>query len=321
VIYLNKSEVKAINSQNDREIHDLFDLTFKQLLTLSHPVIVMTINGLFDTDYELVSKVDFPNAELVNENLDKLIPDTIIRINDTDRYLFEAEISPDKPIALKIFREAFEDAFRNRLEDDIIRLRFPDVRVIYFEPNERTPDLVTVRIETQDGKYLDYPVQSFKPLNYSLRELSEKNLELFLPFSLLKFRKPLEKAKTSEQRTTIIDELRKLLREISASVELSVAKGVMDDRDVYKLLNRIEVMFEQFYNNYPELKEDIDMTVTNPILSKYEIQTAEEVKRAEQRAEQERRMTIINLRQRKMSDDDIASIINIPVERVREIRE
>jgi hypothetical protein len=112
---------------------------------MSNPVIVGMINGLFGTHYPLDSKVTFPNAELVNEKLAKIVPDMIICIDDVDRYLIEAEIAPDKPITLKIFREAFESAVQNRTEsDDVIELRLPDVRVIYFEPNERTPDMVTI---------------------------------------------------------------------------------------------------------------------------------------------------------------------------------
>ncbi|MDR2530226.1 MAG: hypothetical protein LBC65_01615 [Oscillospiraceae bacterium] len=182
--------------QPDREIHDLFDRTLKHLFTLSLAMIIGAINGIFHTDYPLNSEVIFENTEEISDDLDKLISDIKIRINKRDRFIIEAEIDPNKPIALKIFREAFEDALRNKINDDgVIRFPFPDVCVIYFEPNSQTPDIVTIRIEAQDGRSFDYAVPSFKPTEHSLQELSDRNLDIFLPFCILKFRKRLEKCK------------------------------------------------------------------------------------------------------------------------------
>ncbi|MDR2530227.1 MAG: hypothetical protein LBC65_01620 [Oscillospiraceae bacterium] len=71
------------------------------------------------------------------------------------------------------------------------------------------------------------------------------------------------------------------------------------------------------------------MVVKNPIITKWDIAMDEEVKKAredehirtrEQTLEEAARMFVTNLRQRKMPDDEIASIVNLPIERVREIR-
>ena len=88
------SPITANNNTPDYP-HDIFDLSFKRIVSLSHPTIVSFINGLFGTDYPLDSAVTYNWTENVDKDMKHTISDTIITINGTDSYHLEAQMYKD----------------------------------------------------------------------------------------------------------------------------------------------------------------------------------------------------------------------------------
>jgi hypothetical protein len=323
--------------QPNRDVHDLFDRTLTVLLArLSNPLLTYPINYLFNAKYPPDSEVIRENTEEIDDELGKKQSDSKLRVRH-DRFIIEAEIAPNKPVAIKIFREAFEDAVSRLIDDDgVITLPFPDVCVIYFEPNEQTPDEITVRLKTQDGRSLDYPIRSFKPSELSVKELAEHKLLLCLPFMALKFRKRLEKCKTDEERAPFAEEMRWMLTGMVEAIEEPERQGAITRYDAYTLLTHIDNIWEQLYGEYPDIREVDVMVVNNQLKTRWDILMDEAVEQAVEQArederirtreddrrkfEAERRNAIITMKKAKIDDDEIAKAFNIPIAEVRQIQ-
>lgn len=71
--------------------HHIFDKIFKKILTLSSTAVVNLINGLFETNYPTDSQIDYNWTEFVDDDLRRILADTIITINHRYSYHLEAQ--------------------------------------------------------------------------------------------------------------------------------------------------------------------------------------------------------------------------------------
>lgn len=71
-------------------ISHIYDKVFKKILTLSSKAVVNMINGLFDTDYPTDSIITYHWTEFQDNELRRILADTILTLNDKDSYHIEA---------------------------------------------------------------------------------------------------------------------------------------------------------------------------------------------------------------------------------------
>jgi len=225
----------------ERTTAALFDLTFKNLIKLSSPAIVRFINGLFGTDYPPDSTVDYPSTESVSNKLKKLMSDTIIVINGKHVYHVEAEISDeDENMAVRVFEYGYAEGLRTKaIEDDMVIIKFPNAKVIFWETTSKAPDMMTLRLMFPDGNHFDYEVQTFKFLEHSIFELEERKMAILLPFYVLKLRKQIKAAKSSEKLRELSLEMQQILNELTEAAERCVKADVICKTDMWTIHERI----------------------------------------------------------------------------------
>ena len=248
----------------ERETLQLFDLMMKFLLKeASAPALVHFINGLFNKNYPLDSKVSFPATESVQvqpqkQGLEKIQSDFILMIN-ADAFALEAQIDDDETIALRAFQYGFAYAKQNMQISENgsrIRLKMPFARILYWETTRKTPDKVALELEFEDGTLHTYEVATFKMLEQSLETLEQRKMMLLLPFCLLKFRKEVKRPGiTSEKRKKLAEEMKKLLLELEEMIEHSRTQGLLSNGDAARVMKHIDQMYGELYNPYPEFKE------------------------------------------------------------------
>ena len=262
-----KGQTMADTEESDkpeRETLQLFDLMFKFLLKeASATALVHFINGLFDKDYPLDSKVSFPATESVQaqpqkQGLEKIQSDIIVGIN-SDAFAIEAQIGDDETIALRAFQYGFAYAKQNmRISEDEshIGLKMPFARILYWETTRKTPDKVTLELEFEDRSLHTYEVKTLKMLDQSLEMLEQRKMMLLLPFCLLKFRKEVKKRNTtSEKRKQLAEEMKDLLHKLEKLIDHSRAQGLLSNGDAGMVMDRIGQMHDELYNPYPEFEE------------------------------------------------------------------
>ncbi|MCI7790173.1 MAG: hypothetical protein MR531_05280 [Lachnospiraceae bacterium] len=68
----------------------IYDKIFKKVLTLSSKAVINFINGLFETQYSTDAKVTYNWTEFHDDNLKRILADTIITIDGCHSYHIEA---------------------------------------------------------------------------------------------------------------------------------------------------------------------------------------------------------------------------------------
>ena len=96
----------------DKTIYQIYDKIFKKILTLSATAVVNLINGLFDTNYPTDSTITYNWTEFEDNEIRKILADTIITINGKHSYHMEAQMTDDEDIIFRVFEYGFGHASR-----------------------------------------------------------------------------------------------------------------------------------------------------------------------------------------------------------------
>jgi hypothetical protein len=272
---------------------------FKRLMHLSSVAIVHFINGLFGTNHPPDSTVEYPKTESVTRNLGHFISDILIVIAKTFTYHIEAQIDNDENMAVRVFEYDWQSGLLSKtVSGNVIDVKIPRSIVIYWETTKSTPKTVILRLHFYDGTTFDYKIESFKFLDYTLKELEAKNLVILLPFYLLKLRKrvnaalKLPAAKSKAKLSALSAELRKIEEELMSVLERSRKAGVISESDSLEILEHSGKMREELYSSYEEFMEEESMLLKRLethgkewVATREERDAArEEAKRAEQEA-------------------------------------
>ncbi|MDR0936265.1 MAG: hypothetical protein LBM98_06260 [Oscillospiraceae bacterium] len=306
----------------------MFDAAFKRLMHLSSRAIISFINGLFGLNLPLDGEVFYPNTEQIFDNLSKQYADIIISIRANGReysFLLEAQSDNDGNMLIRVFSYGYQFALGNKVTvENITTIELPAAIVIYLNPNGNTPKREILRFKFPDGKTVDYVVNSLLLLNYSPEELAARNMELLLPFQLLKLRKQIDGARSHEQRVELVEKLKELIGELFPLIESSETVGKLTPEDVSTISAILEKLNTYLYTaKYQEFKE-VNQMVTE-IVRDIQYNRMDRVKDEAMnkgRLEERRDLTrsaIIGFKQEKTPDEVIARVFNIPVEQVREI--
>ncbi len=243
-------------------IYQIYDKIFKKILTLSSTAVVNLINGLFQTNYPADSTIKYNWTEFENNELRRILADTILTINDTYSYHMEAQMTDDEDIIFRVFEYGYNHADRNRTyapnttEYDC-ELTFPEPKIIYLYSSKSAPDKYTLKLNFgSQGSFL-YKVSTFKFLETSLEELNQKKMIILIPFQLLKLRKLLEK----ERSEANLDLLKNLIQnDIIGSINRNLELGNITINDAQKLRRLTHKLYEHIYSHYKEMEELNDMT-------------------------------------------------------------
>lgn len=240
------------------EIHQIYDKIFKKIFTLSSIAVINMINGLFGTNYSTDSIITYNWTEFTDDNLKRILADTILTINGTSSYHLEAQMTQDEDIIFRIFDYGYAHARRNsRKELSSSTLHFPTPKIIYLYTKSPAPDkyILTLDFGSQ-GSFL-YEVSTFKYLETSPEELTRKKMIILIPFELLKLRDALKKERSSEN----LEALKNLIQnDIIGSINQNLLVGNITKDDARRLRRLTQQLYDHIYSHYEEMEELNDMT-------------------------------------------------------------
>lgn len=239
-------------------IYQIYDKIFKKILTLSSTAIVNLINGLFDTHYPSDSSIAYNWTEFEDDTLRRILADTIITINGRDSYHLEAQMTQDESIIFRVFDYGYAHSLRN-LEKDAFcgTLHFPEPKIIYLYTRTPAPDSyrLTLDFGTQ-GTFL-YEVSTFKYLEISPQELTQKKMIILIPFELLKLRDAMKKERSSANLAA----LKNLIQnDIIGSINQNLLYGNITEDDARRLRRLTQQLYDHIYSHYEEMEELNEMT-------------------------------------------------------------
>ncbi len=252
-----KTDSIVENTDSGDIIYQIFDKVFKKVITLSARSVINLINGLFDTDYPLDSTITYNWTEFEDDNLKRILADTILTINGEYSYHLEAQIEKDEDIVFRVFEYGNGHAMRNRIQEEgKYRLQFPRPVVIYLYYSGDVPNAYTLSLEFEEGKEVyEYKVPVLKLPEITSKELSERKMAILIPFHVLKLRYALK------DKNQDLDELQSyILDDIIDCINKNLELGNITRDDGMKLKRYLHKLCKHLGTIHKELGRIQDMT-------------------------------------------------------------
>lgn len=233
------------------ESYQIYDKIFKRILMLSSTTVINMINECFHTNYPLDSEIQYNMTEHVNDELKRTLADAILTVNGIHSYHFEAQISWDKHIVVRMFEYGYNHSMKHL--SDLEDIYFPEPLIIYLDENTANiPDYQTLHIHFGARDCYCYRVPVLKYLAVEPDDPARKKMVALVPFQLLRLRKTLQKSRTPEN----MDALKELiLHDIIGSIKENERVGNITKKDARILLNLTGRLYQHIYEKYRELEE------------------------------------------------------------------
>ena len=176
-------------------------------------------------------------------------------------YHVECQSRNDKTMILRMVEYDFMIGLHGaEVEEGLYRLTFPRSCIIYLRHDGDAPEEETMELVFQDGQTVRYSVPTVQVQRYTLEEIFDKKLYLFLPFYILRYEKELDKIDSDEaRRDAVLAEYEKILRKLEK--ELWSEPGTYRD-----LLQLIHTVSEHVLRNHEDLKEEVGSVMGGRVL-------------------------------------------------------
>lgn len=293
-----------------------YDDVFKTLLNDCSRLFIPVINEAFHESYTGDEKI----ALLQNEHLlnrqggeqEKRITDSLAMIGDDiyKQYHCECETNPDNTIAIRLFEYDSGIAINNsRIEGNKLIITFPKTAVLFLRSNSNTPDEMVTRIETMNGKALEYTIPVMKVKNYTVDEIFEKKLLFLIPFYIFSHESRFEEYNSSEEAMKpLLEEYEKIETRLE---ELRDAEKI-DERTRHTIIDMSNKVLESIAQNYENVRKGVHDVMGGQVLE-YETKTIWNGGKLEKAKEVAHRMN-----RRGISVDEIADMLDESVDTIQE---
>lgn len=144
---------------------------------------------VFEKDYPKGTKIELLSAEYSAPgksnpgNLSSIFADIVMRVAGTDIYHLEGQMTKDARLSFRMFEYDTHIALLYGISGH--NLHFPASVVLYLDHNRSVPEHSSCQIVLSDNSEIAYTVSVVKIQEYSLQQIRENHLTLFLPFTLL----------------------------------------------------------------------------------------------------------------------------------------
>ncbi len=190
--------------------------------------------------------------------------DIALLVDGTDYYHLECQMKDNQEMVIRMFAYDVHFAITHTKvvdgETKEITLKFPHSVVIYPEGSDSIPDHLQCRILFQDNTEHIYRLPIVRVQKYSLEEIREKHLILFLPYTMLRFRPRLRKGKNITEK-----ELTEYLNEVILILEEEVAAGRLTDLQYHDCVRLLRNAAERVFAKHRELWKEVDR-MTAPLI-------------------------------------------------------
>ncbi len=194
------------------------------------------------------------------------LSDIALLVNGTDYYHLECQMLNEQEMVIRMIAYDLHFSIKYTAQKDEktggFVMRFPRSAVIYPAKNKCIPEFLKCRIIFQDNSEHIYQIPTVRIQSYSLREIQEKHLTLFVPYLLLKFRPRLNPRRksflTKKELTDYISEVILMLKE-------EQNHGYLTDRECNDYINLFRRASERIFVKHPGFRKEVDR-MTKPLI-------------------------------------------------------
>lgn len=143
-----------------------------------------------------------------------------------------------------------------------IILYFPRSVVIYPEKNDAIPDNLQCRVVFQDNSEHIYKIPTVKIQTYSMREIRQKHLTLFIPYTILRLRPKLKgKGKhclTQKELTEFVEKAILVLKE-------ELTDGYLTEQEYQDYVKLFQFAADRVLSKHPQMLKEVHR-MTEPVI-------------------------------------------------------
>lgn len=191
--------------------------------------------------------------------------DISLLIANTDYYHIECQMGNDRMMVVRMIsydlHYAVEHCLSGNPNDDEIIIRFPYSIVLYPDQNRNLPDNLKCRVIFQDSSEHLYQIPAVKIQSYSLREIHQKHLNLFIPYVLLRL-KPRISSKTNPLTKK---ELTEFIDDIIVILQQDLTNGYLTKQECSDYINLLIRASEHIFYHHPNYHQEVQR-MTKPLI-------------------------------------------------------
>ena len=191
--------------------------------------------------------------------------DISLLVAETDYYHIECQMKNDKLMVIRMIsydlHYAIEHCMSKDGATDEVIIRFPHSVVLYPDQNNNLPDSLRCRIIFQDGSEHVYKIPTVRIQSYSLEEIHEKHLNLFIPYLLLRLKPRLASKKNPLSK----NELTAFLNGIIVILQEDFKGGYLTKQECDDYLNLLVQTSKRIFYNHPDYHAEVQ-SMTKPLI-------------------------------------------------------
>lgn len=191
--------------------------------------------------------------------------DISLLIADTDYYRIECQMENDQFMVIRMIsydlHYAIEHCTSRDTQTDEIIIRFPHSMVLYPDQNNKLPDSLQCRVIFQDNSEHIYRIPAVRIQSYSLEEIHQKHLDLFIPYLLLRLKPHI----TSKTHPLTKKELTEFLKSIILILQDDLTNEYLTVREYNDYVNLLIHASEHIFYHYPNYHKET-MRMTRPLI-------------------------------------------------------
>lgn len=190
--------------------------------------------------------------------------DIALLVAGTDYYHIECQMHNDWQMVLRMVSYDLHFSLLHTAsagpDSGEVTIRFPRSAVIYPDRNSALPDSLRCRILFPDQSEHIYQIPTARIQSYSLDEIHEKHLNLFLPYTLLRLKPRLKQSSPLTK-----EELTAFIKKIIVFLEEDVASGHLTPQQSYDYIRLLTHASEHIFRKHPDHHEEV-LQLTKPLI-------------------------------------------------------
>lgn len=289
---------KPVTEAADLNGVKLWDEILKSIVSVMPTQLFPLFKEVYGRDYPTDTSIVVLGSETSSfqenkkEPPDSTFMDLAFLVAGTDYYHLECQMKNDHEMIIRMFAYDVRFAITHSkvMDNDTgeIILYFPHSVVIYPEKNKAIPDNLQCRVVFQDNSEHIYKIPTVKIQTYSMKEIKQKHLTLFIPYTILRLRPKLKNtgkhSLTQKELTEFVEKAILVLRE-------ELADGYLTEQEYQDYVKLFQFAADRVLSKHPQMLKEVhrmtEPVIKLPSMIVAELLTEERAKmQAEMQAEQ-----------------------------------
>lgn len=252
-----------------------YDDVFRTLMNDCTGLPIPIVNEVFGENYTGKEEVEFlPNEHFISPpgtDTKEKITDSCFRIRGTKdkKYHIECQSTADNNMTIRMFEYDSQIALDDgEIVNGKLIVTFPHSAVVYLRHNARTPDALTVEINTPGGS-ISYRVPVMKTQTYTIKDIFDRNLLFLIPFYIFSHESRFKEYETDEEKLRqLCSEYESILKRLTDLCEA----GEISEYVKCTLVDMSKKVIENIAMKYANVKKGVTSIMGGKILE-YEAKT------------------------------------------------